>query len=493
MGKLKVYILTEGSSNIGFGHVTRCLSLYQAFEEKGIKPKFLINGDDSITGLVKDTDYEITDWLKMREQVFERIKDSDIVIIDSYLAGKEFYEDLSKLTKLPVYIDDNKRIDYPKGIVVNGNIHAEDLNYPKKEEITYLLGTKYIPLRREFWEVPEKEIREIVQSVMVTFGGDDIRNMTPKVLNLLVNKYPEWKKNVILGKGFRNIEEIKSVADKNTNLIYYPDAGQMKQVMLDSDIAISAGGQTLYELARVGVPTIAVAVAENQIKNVETWKRVNFIEHTGYWQEKQILNKIALSIEKLKPVNIRLDRYNIGKSLVDGLGSFKNLNEFLRTLISKEIIFRKVKLNDIWDIYKISNDKSVREISFNSNYIEKIDHKNWFLKNWGNNFHVIEFRGKVIGQTRFKVNKENNEAIVSISLHKNYRQLGLGKLLLTKSLEKFLEENMEIDKVIALIKKANYNSKALFEIIGFKQIENTDEWSKYELKRNKYEKNQNSK
>lgn len=487
MGSLKVYILTEGSSNIGFGHITRCLSLYQAFEEKGIKPKFFINGDDSITGLIKDTDYEITDWLKIRQQVFERIKDSDIVIIDSYLADKEFYEDLSELVKLPVYIDDNKRIDYPKGIVVNGNIHAKDLNYPKKEGIIYLLGTEYTPLRREFWEIPEKEIRDTVQSVMVTFGGDDIRNMTPRVLNLLVNKYPEWKKNVIIGRGFKNIEEIVSAADKNTNLVYYPDAGQMKQVMLDSDIAISAGGQTLYELARVEVPTIAIAVAANQLGSIKGWQKEGFIEYAGWWEDEYVLDNIVFSIEKLKEVDVRLNRYSIGKRLVDGIGSLRSVNEFLKIVVNDELVIRKVKERDIWDIYEISNDETVRRVSFNSDYINKEEHKKWFLSNYRGNFYVIEFRGKVIGQIRFNIINENNEAIVSISLHRNYRQLGLGKLLLKEGLKRFLEENRSINKVIALIKKLNYKSKSLFESIGFKKIESNGEWFRYELMRDKYE------
>ena len=59
-----------------------------------------------------------------------------------------------------VYIDDNKRLDYPKGIVVNGSIYAEELNYPHKNGPTYLLGIKYAPLRKEFWEVPEKKIKK---------------------------------------------------------------------------------------------------------------------------------------------------------------------------------------------------------------------------------------------------------------------------------------------------------------------------------------------
>ena len=38
----KVFILTEGGENKGFGHITRCTSLYQAFEEKGIIPEFIV-------------------------------------------------------------------------------------------------------------------------------------------------------------------------------------------------------------------------------------------------------------------------------------------------------------------------------------------------------------------------------------------------------------------------------------------------------------------
>jgi len=486
MGSLKVYILTEGSGNIGFGHITRCLSLYQSFEEKGIKPKFFINGDESITGLVKGTDYEITDWLKIRQQTFERIKDSDIVVIDSYLADKEFYEDLSELVKLSVYIDDNKRMDYPKGIVVNGNIHAEDLNYPEKEGITYLLGTKYIPLRREFWKVPKKEIRDTVQSVMITFGGDDIRNMTPKVLKLLTEKYPELKKNVIIGKGFRNMGEIGSTADRNTNLIYYPDAGQMKQVMLDSDIAISAGGQTLYELARVGVPTIAVAVADNQLGNVKGWQKTGFIEYAGWWEDEYVLDNIVFSIEKLEEVNVRRNRYSMGRRLVDGIGSLRSINEFLKIVVNDELVIRKAKERDMWDIYEISNDETVRRVSFNSGYINKEEHKKWFLSNYRGDFYVVEFRGKVIGQIRFNIINENNGAIVSISVHRNYQRLGLGKLLLKEGLERFLEENRSINKVIAFIKKLNYKSKSLFESIGFKKIGNNGEWFRYELMRYRY-------
>ena len=181
----KVLILTEGGRNIGFGHITRCTALYQAFEEKGIIPEFIVNGDDSIIDLLVGKNYEIFDWIDEKERLLELIQNVDIAIIDSYLADIDIYETISECVKFPVCLDDNKRLDYPKGIVVNGAIYTEELNYPVKKGVTYLLGPKYMPLRKEFWNVPEKEIKENIESVLITFGGDDMRNMTPGVLRLL--------------------------------------------------------------------------------------------------------------------------------------------------------------------------------------------------------------------------------------------------------------------------------------------------------------------
>jgi len=327
--ELRVYIITEGSSSIGFGHVTRCLSLYQAFEERGVKPKFIVNGDKSILRLLIGTNCEIVNWFKKQQMIFEKVKDADIVVVDSYLAGTNFYESLSKLVRLAVYIDDNKRIDYPEGIVVNGNIHAKDLNYPEKERVIYLLGTEYTPLRKEFWEVPEKEIRKTVQSAMITFGGDDIRNMTPKVLKLLSKNHPELKKNVIIGKGFRNVDEIKNSADENTNLIYYPNAEEIKEVMLDSDIAISAGGQTLYELARVGVPTIAIAVADNQMGNVKGWQKTGFIEYAGWWEDEDVIDNVEIAFRNIIYVEERKRRKELARKYIDGKGCLRIIDFLL--------------------------------------------------------------------------------------------------------------------------------------------------------------------
>ena len=317
----KVFILTEGGENIGFGHITRCTALCQAFEERGIIPKFIVNGDDSVIDLFANKNYEIFNWIGKKKRLLELIQNVDIAIIDSYLAEKDIYDRISDIVKVPVYLDDNKRLDYPKGIIVNGSVYAEELDYPPNTGITYLLGTKYTPLRKEFWEVPEKNIKEKVESVMVTFGGYDMRNMTPKILKMLIKKFPKLKKNVIIGKSFKNIEDIEKLKDKKTKLYYNANAETMKNIMLETDIAISAAGQTTYELARIGLPTILIKVAKNQDLNINGLINHKLCAYAGSWKDNNLLYSMLYSINRLKKIEIRQVMSKIGKRLIDGKGT----------------------------------------------------------------------------------------------------------------------------------------------------------------------------
>jgi UDP-2,4-diacetamido-2,4,6-trideoxy-beta-L-altropyranose hydrolase len=326
----KVFIITEGSRDTGFGHITRCTSLYQAFEEKGVLPIFLINGDETVKDLLNNRNHDIFNWLTDEKRLLTFTEHADVVIIDSYLADYELYEKISGLVKGSVYIDDNKRIDYPRGVVVNGTVYAEELNYPKKIGVDYLLGSQYIPIRKEFWDVPDKRIREHIETIMITFGGDDMRNLTPKVLRIINDNFPSINKKVVIGRGFKNALQIEAQKDDKTYFIHYPDAEGIKQVMLESDIAVSAAGQTLYELARVGVPTIAVAVADNQMNNVKGWMKAGFIEYAGWWEDMLVLENITASIEKLSNKNLRLNKNHIGKMFVDGKGATRIVDEILK-------------------------------------------------------------------------------------------------------------------------------------------------------------------
>jgi UDP-2,4-diacetamido-2,4,6-trideoxy-beta-L-altropyranose hydrolase len=466
---MKITIITEGSSKIGFGHITRCLSIYQAFKEKGCSVKFIVNGDSTIRSLLDNTEHEIFNWLNDTSKLFESLKRTDIVIIDSYLADEELYTRISESVSLSVYIDDNQRINYPKGIVVNGSINAEKLNYPLSDEIEYLLGSQYIPLRHPFWDVGLKKINPSINKVMVTFGGDDLRNLTPKTLETLTTDFPNLKKTVIIGKGFENVSVIEDLKDKQTELIYYPDAEKMFDVMFESDIAISAAGQTLYELARVGLPTIAIGVAHNQIHNLENWGEAGFVEVAGFWDDENLNHIIREKIELLKDKKLRMEKCHNGRKSVKGQGAIKIVKHSLNHYYCGKISLRPLEYGDIDNIFELSNEDEVRKYSFEQDKIRFEDHRIWFknkIEDSENLFLIINIDEVFAGQVRFDFNGDS--ATISISIKKPFRGLGLGNLLLEKSIH-YLKIKFPYIKIIkAYIKENNKKSLKLFENMGFK-------------------------
>ena len=323
---MKVFVLTEGGRNLGFGHITRCTSIYQAFEEAGIESQLIVNGDQTVRDLLRDKNCKVFNWLNDRKNLLATVKNADIVFIDSYLADYGLYEKISNVVKTAVYIDDNVRLNYPRGFVLNGTLLAEQVPYPKSKEVNYLLGARYAPLRKEFWDVPAKPIRDNLETVMITFGGADIHNVTPKVLKLLTDAYPEMLKKVIIAKSLQNTAETERLKDSNTELIYYPNAAEMKKVMLESDIAISAGGQTLYELARIGVPTIGICIAENQLHNIEGWSKSGFLKYVGWYSDENLERRLRSSVRYLANKRIRTHISEIGRKVIDGQGYKRIIN-----------------------------------------------------------------------------------------------------------------------------------------------------------------------
>ena len=459
---MNVVILTEGGKNKGFGHVARCSSIYQAFRQQNISVDFVVNGDDSVNSILGDIKFIISDWI----DDLSIISNADIVIIDSYLASINVYNLISTKVPLTVYIDDNNRLNYPKGIVVNGTLDVTNMGYSKRDGIIYYVGKEFIPLRNDFWNISNLEIKDDIENILITTGGNDLRNLTPKILDLLNTHYPNLNKKVIIADSFENTSEIEALKNDNVKLIYSPSSKEMLDMMADVDLAISASGQTLYELACVGVPTVAIGIIDNQKNNIKNWREIGFIEYAGCWNNKNLSDNILEKIEYLKDKEIRKDKNSIGTQAIDGKGSLRIVKSILSEYYKRYSVFREIKQEDCLKIFEIANDDDVRQSSFNSEKIKLEDHKNWFkniLKEDSTKFYVLEYKEDIIGQLRFDFDEEF--PVISISLNKKYRGLGLSKYLLSKGME-YLNN---YDKIVAYIKQDNIKSISFFKSMGFKK------------------------
>ncbi|MGK9476881.1 GNAT family N-acetyltransferase [Melioribacter sp. OK-6-Me] len=487
---MKISIITEGFQNTGYGHITRCLSLYQAFEERNIYPHFFINGDDKCSHYLNGVRYEIIDWLSHPAQLIKKIINSDYAIIDSYLASREFYDKISNFCEKLVIVDDNLRIDYPESIILNGTLNAENYPYQKKAGYDFLLGSEYIPVRKPFWDSNQRKYNKEVKSILITFGGQDIRNLTLPVLKIALEIYPQAVMHVVFGnKGKDEIEKFEKQYE-NVNFYSILNAEQIKDLMLKADIVVTAAGQTLYELAATGTPSIAVAVIDNQKNNILEWHKSGFLIEPIFYNEINSMKKIVDQLQKYKSISLRKKCGSAGRKKVDGQGSRRVVAYLIDRICSVDKFYlRKAVAGDSKIVYELSNDPTVRMQSINKNPIPWEEHLVWFNKkiNDENYLFLLAFdrEDRFIGQIRFQI--EDNHAFVSVSLTENFRGKGLSKRIIKEGSRRLFVENQNVRSITAYILPQNSASLSAFEASGYKlegeELINNEIYKKYVLVR----------
>jgi len=269
----------NASPNIGFGHLIRCSALAEAIQENGGEVIFATNYPNEINKTMRHFKYKVLDLssfppFSQQELIFlleslRNFSSPKVFIVDSYDVTPEYLKEIKKnfSNMLLVAIDDLGEKIYPVDILINGNLYAEKLDYSEQRKLgtKLLLGPKYLPLRKEFRNCYPHKIRDDVEDILVIFGGSDVTGLTEKVLYILVSmNLDKVKIHVVLGYGFERA--IEREFKDNSNIYFYRNlnANEIKGLMEKADIAISAAGSTLYELATCGVPTIAIVTAENQ-------------------------------------------------------------------------------------------------------------------------------------------------------------------------------------------------------------------------------------
>ncbi len=328
----KVAIRVDGGLDIGMGHVMRTLSLAKAFRKQGYKVYFLSKKKEGIKQIQEDNfdvvilknNYNVNNLKNESKEIVNIVQELfiDILIIDLYNVTEEYFLIIKPHVKRLVYIDDLNKFVYPVDILINSNITAEYMNYNKySKEETILLGPKYNLLREEFINLPKKEIKPKVKEIMVTTGGTDPFNMTSRILSWLLNdkKLKLLTYHVIVGKGFQNKEELKIISKSNPDVILYENIQKISEIMLKSDIAISAGGGTLYELLACGTPTLAFVMAENQKYTVERLEELGYIKSLGDYRNLThdiLIKSIKLLCEDTK---IRISYSNKQLNCINGV------------------------------------------------------------------------------------------------------------------------------------------------------------------------------
>lgn len=323
----------DAASNIGIGHLMRCLALAEELISRGNKCIFLSKTDEGNLikkiekiGCIYEKLPENLDISKDAENLISYCSQNNIkwVVTDHYDIKQDYLNSLKKQNLSVLSVDDTAGTFYPSDIVINQNIGAEKLNISTSDETELLLGPSFVLMRNELLKRDCKETKKEVKNILITLGGTDPDNFILKVLQSLENIDRNITRTVVLGpfnQNYDEIEKYKKKSSQNIKFVITPE--DITGIYLDSDIAISAGGTSSYELAYFGIPNIIITVAENQ-KNIAyemDRKQVSIsIGRKKEFDPEVLKNKLKELIEK---PSLRSKMSENGKKLIDGKGKIR--------------------------------------------------------------------------------------------------------------------------------------------------------------------------
>jgi UDP-2,4-diacetamido-2,4,6-trideoxy-beta-L-altropyranose hydrolase len=354
----------DASAKIGLGHIGRCITLAKKIKKEGHSALFICRNipANSIKMLealgctvvllrrhknVKNLDnlYH-SSWLGVSQQqdakdCIEELSSLDVkydwLIIDHYSLDYRWERELSYFAKKICVIDDLADRKHQCDILIDQNFYNNPISrysnlVPKNCEL--LLGPEYAILKDEFIE--QKKLINyrdgLVKKIVIFFGGADMSNYTAKAVTALGQlRLKGVEVDVIIGELHPCKEAIEEQC-KALNYSLHVQTNCIESFFSQADLCIGGGGVATWERCCLGLPTLIISIAMNQIQIA---KDLDLTKGCIYLGDSSSTSKEKIKIKVKELVKDPLMLSEISKkaySMVDGFGTKRVLS-----VISEEI------------------------------------------------------------------------------------------------------------------------------------------------------------
>ena len=298
-----VVLRADSGLHIGTGHVMRCLTLADVLKKAGVSTTFVsrahaghvlsvISGrghrlvvlSDSMGQSYGDHPHPPAhagwlgaDWRADAAATRQELEISDAkwLVVDHYALDISWQEEALPAGVSLLVIDDLADRPHRADLLVDQNIgrKAEDYAGLVSSNCDLLIGPTYALLRPEFARLRPRALarREVMtrpEGLLVTLGGIDRDNDTCRVLNALAQTPDSrgMRVTVVMGDNAPHLELVRAKAASipiPTEVV--SGVTDMAQRMMNADLCIGAAGSTAWERCAMGLPTLHVVLADNQI------------------------------------------------------------------------------------------------------------------------------------------------------------------------------------------------------------------------------------
>jgi UDP-2,4-diacetamido-2,4,6-trideoxy-beta-L-altropyranose hydrolase len=302
---MKLLIISDGSPEIGYGHLVRCITIAEYLFKKGWSCTILDPGFDILNvPFLKTKSFKKITYECLNKMIdYSNISNFDLTIIDGYNFSENFKSSLYNISKKIMIIDDLAKSKNVCDIILDqtpGRIINDYKNLvPKNCHI--LTGTKYIPLRSPILNgnilnnYKKRRFKKRKRKILISLGSTDPENTSIKVLKFLLTYNLNIEIRVITTKHFNNLLAMQKLLKLNKNkfkIFLNPTAEVLKKIYLDTDLSIGSCGIAIWERIYYRIPNVIYNPNEIQKDISDYLKEKNIVDEIN--SRKNILSFKAL-------------------------------------------------------------------------------------------------------------------------------------------------------------------------------------------------------
>ena len=357
----RIYIRADAAHQIGVGHVMRTLTLALELKRLNCEVTFICRAlpeylaakieragcelvrlsnstDDNNDSDIEALDAaEVLSWLKNDDRSYP-----DWVIVDHYDLSEEWEAQFTQRGIRIMVIDDLPSRRHACEILLDQTLNCTFDDYHDLVPMTcrLALGPKYALLRPEFRKTRQESIalREPrgFSKLLISLGGTDPDNVTSAVLESLLKLKSgvKFEIDVILGASSAHKHHVGALVDDFAGKAkLYVGVENMALHMLQSDVAIGAAGSTSWERCCLGLPSLTLVLADNQLridKALQDWgASISLGDHKAQAFDQTLAN----ALDVVSCYDIRSVMAAKASQVTDGLGA----NRVASLILGEEI------------------------------------------------------------------------------------------------------------------------------------------------------------
>lgn len=495
---MRVCIRADASSQMGSGHLMRCLTLAEGLRDRGATVHFICRSHrgnlcefleqrgfsvhrlpvmESTPGIPPLTLHEGwlgASWEADAEQTAAILSELGLVdwlIVDHYALDYQWEARLRPLARRIMVIDDLADRRHDCDLILDQNFYWDMTRRYQDlvpQSCQQLVGPKYALLNRTF-SVHQRtpvERNRTVERILVYFGATDPSGETLKALAAL-ERLGAWSLeiDVVVGLSNPRAAEITALADRMEGCRVLSYVEDMAQLMARADLALGASGTTTWERCFKGLPSIVISIAKNQEETASALAEAGYILYLGPHDEVSV----DLIHDCLKTI-LQSNRWreSLAKrcaELVDGRG----VRRVLDVLSPPAIELRLAAPQDCEKIYAWRNAEKTRQYFFNPEPVELEAHRRWFqqtLQDPSRALLIGEQQGEAVGVLRYDL--QGGTAVVSVYLVPGKHRQGLGASLIRAG-SAWVAQHFQVRAIRAEVLEKNVASYEAFLRAGFRR------------------------